>query len=247
MGCAQLESFAEFEGRKIGFHGRLAESIDPDQLMERCSRVFGSAPSAFLSGPDTIETIGIVSGAGSTWTINGDLYVGFQGAGRWTLSDGGRVVVSGDLFRGLFPQRPRTPQTIIRLSGSNDYPEAAISVAGIADGFDPRVELIDGFLPKVGDTFLIATAGLGVGIFDFELPNLPSPLLWQVQQDTNTVTLHVRRLGDVDGDGAVGHGDLKLLLSAWGPCPDCDNCLADLDGDCAVAVPDLLTLLANWG
>ena len=187
-----------------------------------------------------------VSGAGSTWAINGDLYVGFLGAGRWTLSDGGRVIVSGDLFRGLSFQRPRTPQTIIRLGGSNDYPEAAISVTGIADGFDPRVELIDGFLPKVGDTFLIATAGLGVGTFDFELPNLPSPLLWQVQQDTNTVTLHVRRLGDVDGDGTVGRGDLKLLLGAWGPCPDCDNCLADLDGDCAVAVPDLLRLLANW-
>ncbi len=54
-------------------------------------------------------------------------------------------------------------------------------------------------------------------------------------------------LGDLDGDGTVGHGDLKLLIGAWGPCSDCDNCQADLDGDCSVAVPDLLTLLANWG
>ena len=54
-------------------------------------------------------------------------------------------------------------------------------------------------------------------------------------------------LGDLDGDGVVGRRDLKLLLGAWGLCPDCVNCLADLDGDCAVAVPDLLTLLANWG
>ena len=52
--------------------------------------------------------------------------------------------------------------------------------------------------------------------------------------------------GDIDIDCAVGLADLEILLNSWGPCPDCDNCLADLDGDCAVAVPDLLTLLANW-
>lgn len=65
LGCSRLEPFAEVEGRKIGFHGRLTESIDPDQLLDRCNSVFGCDPLAFLSGPDTIETIGIVSGAGS--------------------------------------------------------------------------------------------------------------------------------------------------------------------------------------
>lgn len=65
LGCSRLEPFAELEGRKIGFHGRLTESIDPDQLLERCKSVFGFDPLAFLSGPDAIETIGIVSGGGS--------------------------------------------------------------------------------------------------------------------------------------------------------------------------------------
>lgn len=65
LGCEQLEPFAEFEGRKIGFRGRLAEPIDPDELLGRCSDVFGGEPSAFLSGGDAIETIGIVSGGGS--------------------------------------------------------------------------------------------------------------------------------------------------------------------------------------
>ena len=65
LGCEQLEPFAEFEGRKIGFCGPLAEPIDPDELLDRCTDVFGAQPSAFLSGGDAIETIGIVSGGGS--------------------------------------------------------------------------------------------------------------------------------------------------------------------------------------
>lgn len=54
-------------------------------------------------------------------------------------------------------------------------------------------------------------------------------------------------IGDLNGDGTVGVADLLILLSAWGPCPDCEQCLADLNGDCTIGVADLLILLANWG
>lgn len=53
--------------------------------------------------------------------------------------------------------------------------------------------------------------------------------------------------GDLDGDGVIGTSDLLILLSSWGPCDDCDNCVADLDGDCNVGTSDLLILLSNWG
>ncbi len=53
--------------------------------------------------------------------------------------------------------------------------------------------------------------------------------------------------GDLDGDGTVGANDLLILLSSWGPCADCDDCVADIDGDCNVGASDLLILLANWG
>ena len=53
--------------------------------------------------------------------------------------------------------------------------------------------------------------------------------------------------GDLDGDGSVGVSDLLILLGNWGPCPDCNDCLADLDEDCVVGVKDLLILLGNWG
>ncbi len=55
-------------------------------------------------------------------------------------------------------------------------------------------------------------------------------------------------LGDLDGDGSVGIGDLLVLLASWGACPDPpDPCPADLDGNGVVGVTDLLLLLGNWG
>ena len=54
-------------------------------------------------------------------------------------------------------------------------------------------------------------------------------------------------LGDLNGDGVVGTSDLLILLSSWGPCDDCNNCVADLDDNCFVGTSDLLILLSNWG
>ncbi len=46
---------------------------------------------------------------------------------------------------------------------------------------------------------------------------------------------------DLDGDGAVGGGDLTILLAAWGT-----DGLPDLDGDGVVGGGDLTILLAAW-
>ena len=53
--------------------------------------------------------------------------------------------------------------------------------------------------------------------------------------------------GDLNGDCAIGAVDLIVLLSAWGRCADCNDCIADLDKNCVVGASDLLILLANWG
>lgn len=49
--------------------------------------------------------------------------------------------------------------------------------------------------------------------------------------------------GDLNGDGQVNGADITVLLSQWGPCPEC---LADLDGDDAVGGADITILLGNW-
>ena len=45
---------------------------------------------------------------------------------------------------------------------------------------------------------------------------------------------------DLDGDGDVDGADLGLLLGAWGPCDDPDDCPADLDDSGAVEFRDML-------
>lgn len=52
---------------------------------------------------------------------------------------------------------------------------------------------------------------------------------------------------DIDGDGEIGLGDLLAVLSATGPCADCDQCDADIDGDCDVDSLDVAAVLAAWG
>lgn len=50
--------------------------------------------------------------------------------------------------------------------------------------------------------------------------------------------------GDLDGDGAVGFGDLLALLASWGPC---DGCAEDIDANGHVGFSDLLIVLGTWG
>jgi len=51
-------------------------------------------------------------------------------------------------------------------------------------------------------------------------------------------------VGDLDGDCAIGFGDLLIVLTDWG-CDD--GCKSDLDGNGTVAFGDLLFVLANFG
>ncbi len=53
--------------------------------------------------------------------------------------------------------------------------------------------------------------------------------------------------GDLNCDGVINAQDLAWLLAYWGPCDNCNDCIAELDRDCAVGVSDLLILLSNWG
>ncbi len=50
--------------------------------------------------------------------------------------------------------------------------------------------------------------------------------------------------GDLDGDHAVGAGDLAVLLSVWGPAPN--GSAADIDWDLQVNAQDLSVLLSLW-
>lgn len=62
LGLGELEPFALYKGKAVGFRGRFPAPIAAAELVARCRGLFGREPLAFLSGPDPLSTVGIVSG-----------------------------------------------------------------------------------------------------------------------------------------------------------------------------------------
>jgi hypothetical protein len=52
-------------------------------------------------------------------------------------------------------------------------------------------------------------------------------------------------IGDFDGNGSVGGGDLGILLAVWGPIA-CGSPY-DLNNDCVINGADLADFLTRWG
>jgi len=64
LGFEATGRFAEAKGRPIGFTARSREGVSFEQLHERCAAAFGQEPFAWASGPETVRTLGVVSGGG---------------------------------------------------------------------------------------------------------------------------------------------------------------------------------------
>jgi dinuclear metal center YbgI/SA1388 family protein len=62
LGLDRTEPFAEHKGRAIGCLGRSVGGIPFRVLRERCASVFGQEPFVWDAGPDTVHTVGVVSG-----------------------------------------------------------------------------------------------------------------------------------------------------------------------------------------
>ncbi len=68
LGCVSHEPFAWHKGMPIGVAGRFADDgVEPGELVSRVRELTGREPLAFESGPERVRTIGIVSGAGSSY------------------------------------------------------------------------------------------------------------------------------------------------------------------------------------
>ncbi|HXO18455.1 MAG TPA: Nif3-like dinuclear metal center hexameric protein, partial [Thermoanaerobaculia bacterium] len=62
FGLEDLAPFALHEGLPVGWKGRFPEPIPAAELLARCRRVYGQEPLAFAGGPNSVATLGIVSG-----------------------------------------------------------------------------------------------------------------------------------------------------------------------------------------
>lgn len=185
-----------------------------------------------------------VTGADSVLDVGTDLYVGISGDATLRIDAGGRAEVGGDIQTQIAFHEVR-----IGLASSNDYVNApALSAGGEIDPYLVSIDLLDGFVPVVGDSFRIATAA-STPDFDFDLPPLPPSRNWTVHIDGTTVSLAVEGglAGDVNDDGVVDVWDLIAVITGWGACPvPPPDCPADADGDGHVGVGDLVAVLLDW-
>jgi dinuclear metal center YbgI/SA1388 family protein len=66
LGAKEIAPFATHGRSAIGVRARFADGgVAPDELVRRVQRVTQREPLAFTAGPDPVQTIGIVSGAGA--------------------------------------------------------------------------------------------------------------------------------------------------------------------------------------
>lgn len=204
------------------------------------------------------------------FTALGDVPGGFHYALGWAISaDGSTIVgdaigdVGPDAFRWTAEQGLENLELAadgVSESTAQDVSGDGSILVGYADGginamlWDPahgmrslqQVLLEEHGLDLPGWTMLGASAVSSDGRTVVGHATNPDGAIeaWRVELPAPSAP------GDVNGDGAVGIGDLLDLLAAWGPCaapcPPQSSCAADFDGDCTVGVTDLLTLLANW-
>ncbi|MEY3142437.1 MAG: hypothetical protein RLY21_930 [Planctomycetota bacterium] len=83
---------------------------------------------------------------------------------------------------------------------------------------------------------------LSVGVHTITLRGTDSGGLFTEKTIVLTVTAREVNSGDFDGDGAIGAGDLALLLSEWG-----GPGLSDINLDGVADAADLAILLSRWG
>lgn len=62
FGLVDLEPFGFHEGLPTGFQGKFPDPIALAELVARCRQVYAQEPLAFLSGPDPVRSLGIISG-----------------------------------------------------------------------------------------------------------------------------------------------------------------------------------------
>jgi len=66
LGLEVAESFGQHRGRLIGLVGRAREPIPFAALVDRCRATFGRDPFVWDAGPDSVSSVGVLSGGGAS-------------------------------------------------------------------------------------------------------------------------------------------------------------------------------------
>ena len=180
-------------------------------------------------------------------TINGQLHNRSYG----TVQPGnsaGQLTINGNYLQDT----DNAGSLEIEIGGTLAAQYDRLIVNGLAFlGGTLRADLINGFVPAVGNQFTVVDSIATLGGFTEHQFQSPGPGKGWVLIDTGTdIILRVVPLcqGDVNHDGFVNVIDLLAVIDAWGAC---GGCAADVSpantGDGVVNVADLLVIITTWG
>lgn len=198
-------------------------------------------PTATINGTATL----IVS-PGTTLNALDGVQIGAQ------LNNNGEVVLgpsAGTLTTDVYVQAAGGKIDFklegLTQGGTYDWLEVGgnATLGGLLD-----IALLGGFMPGLGNSFDIITAGSGIsGVFSSVLfPVIPNIGLG-ISYSANTATLTTGLIGDLDNDGFVGLTDLNVVLSNWnGNVAAGVWIFGDPSGDGFIGIEDLNVLLGNW-
>lgn len=155
---------------------------------------------------------------------------------------------------------PTAHLTALR-GGESLTPSDNVNITWISDD-DQSVSNVDILLSTDGGATYpttIAAATADDGVFGWTVPALATSRVriklvardaqgntGEDHSDTNFAIDVPACIGDLDGDGTVGLGDLSTLLSNFGN-QACTTDMGDTNGDCHVDLTDLATILAAFG
>lgn len=90
LGLGAVEPFGAHEGYSIGVKGTLGDPVPISEIETRCKAIFEQSPLVFDFGPESIRSIGIISGAASSSLLDAireglDVFITGE-ANEWTMN-----------------------------------------------------------------------------------------------------------------------------------------------------------------
>ncbi len=134
-------------------------------------------------------------------------------------------------------------------SGAFNPNNPQLAVTGSAEiGGSLDMDLVDSFVPSVGDKFnILEYTGSLTGKFNEVQFPLVEDLSFGIRYLTGAIEMHVALQGDLDDDGFVGLDDLSIVLDSWNTSADAGVLSqGDPSGNGYVSLDDLDIVLDNW-
>jgi hypothetical protein len=193
----------------------------------------------------------LIVGPGADLRVGEDLRVSAvnQGFFRPGLSPG-IVTISGDYTQESFGTLH------VELSGTDNrdpvkpqFDQLLVDGTATLDG-ELQIGVVDGFMPRVGDEFVIIIAGTRDGTFDriTTAPESITGLAWQVNYTQEKVLISFAGLaGDINLDGQVDRQDAALFTRFLGRASGSVWRTGDFNFDGATTAADLSLLQLNLG